>query len=103
MCQTTTRGTKLYASNIAKQQTPTSANKLKSYSHKTFYKNVLYIFVALNYIYAAERAFCKKRLQKLNWQRFVKEVYCEEIARHMDSQRTLPALRHCDKCKSLFV
>ena len=80
---------------MAKQQTPTTTNKLKNRSHKIFYKNAIDIFVALNHGHTAAQNTMQKMMALLNWLNFVSEVYFKEPARHKDSQRTLHALHPC--------
>ena len=73
LCQTTKRANKFCATNIAKQQTQQLQIKLKSSSHKTFYKNDIYIFVALNHGYTATQNIMQKMMASLNLLSFVKE------------------------------
>ena len=70
---------------MAKQQTSTTTNKLKNSSHKTFYKNAIYIFVAFNHGHTTAQNTMQKMMALLNWLNFVSEVYFEEPARHKNS------------------
>ena len=73
LCYTTKRANKFWATNIAKQQTITTANKLNCNNHKSYYKNGIYIFAALNHGCTTTQNVMQKRMAILNGLSFVTE------------------------------
>ncbi len=66
LCQTTKKVNKYYATNIAKQQTITTANNLNSNNHKSYYNNGIYIFAALKYGCTTAQNVMQKMMALLN-------------------------------------
>ena len=92
LCQTTKRAIKFWATNIAKQQTPTGTNKFNSSSHNTFNKKCHLYFCSFKpWIDSSAKNYAKDNSRKFTLR---------------SQQGTRIANAHCPpytNCKSSFV